>query len=410
MLTYSLGLTVTGASATGVVVTDSLPANVTYVGSGPNNPNFLPAPLFQASQSLLNWTFPPLAPGTYQLTYQTQVNSLLPPGSTLLNRAVMSTNSAGPVTSVASVEVSGSYKVVMGIYNEAGELVDQFYSQLLSQALSSVTLGGDGAVTALNSPGGAVTVYYQDKPVAVWNGNNSSGTQVSNGTYFIKVDNFASTGSTTSSTQQVTVSRNINSIMVLIYNEAGEIVRHLYGNISDPGPSVTSMSLSTQTIAPSEMGATGDPTFVTITLSNGVTLVWDGKGDNGNFVTTGKYLVSTSNKVGAGTGTFIVQPVFVDDRNLSQGVGVISARPNVLANGNLTTTFQTNSTLALTLRVSIYTVAGELVRVVEGEPGSNQAQWDAAGLASGVYLGVVEVRGPDGGLLSRQTVKLMVLH
>ncbi len=39
-----------------------------------------------------------------------------------------------------------------------------------------------------------------------------------------------------STTQQVTVSRTIYKSTILIYNEAGEVVKHLYAYMDDPGP------------------------------------------------------------------------------------------------------------------------------------------------------------------------------
>jgi hypothetical protein len=45
---------------------------------------------------------------------------------------------------------------------------------------------------------------------------------------------------------------------------------------------------------------------------------------------------------------------------------------------------------------------------VEGAAGTNQAQWDAGGLAAGVYLAVVEVTGPSG-FVGRQILKFAVV-
>lgn len=144
-------------------------------------------------------------------------------------------------------------------------------------------------------------------------------------------------------------------------------------------------------------------------MSNGVTLVWDGKSDSGNFVQNGQYLVEVQS--GTGAGAVLVQAVSVEDRNSSSGAGVVTAWPNVLrgSNGSMVTTFHTDSSLSLTLNASIYTVAGELIQVINGSQASNQATWNAAGVASGVYLAVVEELDANGGLLSRQILKIAVL-
>jgi hypothetical protein len=50
----------------------------------------------------------------------------------------------------------------------------------------------------------------------------------------------------------------------------------------------------------------------------------------------------------------------------------------------------------------------EVMTHVEGAAGTNQAQWDAGGLAAGVYLAVVEVTGPSG-FVGRQILKFAVV-
>ncbi len=415
ILTYFLNLVVTGNTASGVVVTDTLPANVTYVGSGPNNPSTLPTPLVNSTLDQLTWVLPLLNPGTYQLRYQTQVNNFLANGTQILNQAVMTYPGSVPVTSVVPVVVVANDVVIIAVYNEAGELVNQIYTNNESQPLQTVSIGGNSDVTSINGPGGAVTVYYAGTAVAVWNGANANGTPASNGTYFLKVDNINSSGAVSSETLPVVVTRALYQITALIYNEAGEVMRHLYAYVSNIGQTtVTGMSLSTSTIAPSETGLGGGaPSQLEILLSNGTTIIWDGRSDNGNFVQSGQYIVEVNNQdAGMGTGTLLIQHVFVDDRNSSAGAGVITAWPNILkaSSGSMVTTFHTNSSLSLTLNLSIYTVTGELVHVSNGSQGGSQVAWDATGLASGIYIASVEELDARGGLLNRQTVKIAIIH
>ncbi len=411
LLNYSLNLVVTGNTASGVVLTDTLPANVTYVGSIVNNPPTLPTPVFNSSLDQLTWTLPPLNPGTYQLSYQTQVNNFVANGTELINRAVMTYPGSVPVTSVAPVQVIADDVVIIAVYNEAGELVNQVATKEQSQALENVSLGSSSAITGINSPGGAVTVYFDGTPIAIWNGLNSNGTPATNGTYFLKVDNIESSGTVVSETLPVVVSRTINQIAVLIYNQAGEVVRHLYAYLSNTGSASTlDMNLSVPMIAPSETGSGGSvPTQLNILLSNGTTIIWDGKSDNGSFVQSGEYFVELNTN--GSSGGLIVKQVSVEDNNNSAGAGTVTAWPNILkaSNGSLVTNFHTNSSLSLTLNASIYTVSGELVQVINGNQGSNQVAWNAAGVASGIYIAVVEEMDTDGGLLSRQTVKVVLI-
>ena len=107
------------------------------------------------------------------------------------------------------------------------------------------------------------------------------------------------------------------------------------------------------------------------------------------------------------------------DRTITKEVGVINsgrgtveghvfAQPNLLAGGQTATLIRVNSPLALTLTARFYSIAGEAVGTAQGLPGTNQVSWDAAGLASGFYLALVELHDANGGILVRQTTHLVV--
>ncbi len=411
-LIYNLNLTVTGNSVSGVVVTDTLPANVTYVGPGTNNPASLPTPVYNAALDDLTWILPSLSAGSYQLSYQTQVNSTVVAGTVLTNRAVMTNPGSAPVTSAVPVTVYGSYNVKIGVYNEAGELIDTILTEQLSAPIQNIVLESSNAITSLSGPNNAVTIYYGGQPIGVWTGVTSAGTLVTNGSYYIKVDNVGSTGEEVSTTQEVTVSRTLYTSTILIYNEAGEVVKHLYAYTSDPGSvGVASVQLSATVIQPGP-SSPGTPSDLTITLSNGTTVVWDGTSDGGTYVQSGMYLVEVHTTDGTGGEETVVKQVTVNDRNTAQGEGTVTAWPNVLngSGASWTTTFNSNSSLSLTLNVSVYTVAGELVQKISGPVGTNQATWNASGLASGIYLAVVDLTNANGYSMGRQIVKVAVIR
>jgi flagellar hook assembly protein FlgD len=308
----------------------------------------------------LTWALPSLAPGTYQLSYETQVNNFVAGGTVLTNRAVVALPGSAPVTSAVPVTVYGSYTVKIAVYNEAGELIDTILTEQLSQPLENIVLESSDAITSLNGANNAVTIYYGNMPVGVWNGMTSGGTPATNGGYYIKVDNVGSTGVDVSTTQQVTVSRTLYTSTILIYNEAGEAVKHLYSYTDDPGlAGVSSVQLSATVIRPGSSGP-GMPNDLTISLSNGTTVVWDGTGDSGAYVQSGQYLVEVHTTDGKGGEETVVKEVSVDDRNSTAGAGVVTARPNLLrgSQGPLTTTFHSDSSESLSLRVTVYTVAG----------------------------------------------------
>jgi hypothetical protein len=319
---------------------------------------------------------------------------------------------SAPVTSAVPVTVYGSYTVKIAVYNEAGELIDTILTEQLSQPIENIALQSSNVITSLNGADNAVTIYYGSTPIGVWNGMTSGGTPTTNGVYYIKVDNVGPTGVDVSTTQQVTVSRTMYTSTILIYNEAGEVVKHLYSYTDDPGPAgVSSVQLSATVIRPGSSGP-GMPSDLKITLSNGTTVVWDGTGDGGTYVQSGQYLVEVHTVDGKGGEETVVKEVSVDDRNSAAGAGVVTAWPNRLtaSNGALTTTFHSNSSQSLTLGVSIYTVAGERVTGLTGSAGTNQATWNASGIASGLYLAVVDLTDSNGTQLGKQTLKVLVLR
>ncbi len=184
----------------------------------------------------MTWNLPsPLLAGTYQLTYQVQVNNLVPGGSTITNTAQLTYPGGAPVTASASVLVVGQYTVKIGVYNSAGELVDTILTEQLSQPIENFTLQSSNAITRLNGPNNAVTVYFNNVPLGSWNGTTTSGSLASNGIYYVKVDSISNLGVDVSTTQQVTVNRTLYQSTILIYNEAGEVVKHLYIYTDDPG-------------------------------------------------------------------------------------------------------------------------------------------------------------------------------
>ena len=226
------------------------------------------------------------------------------------------------------------------------------------------------------------------------------------------MDNIDSSGNVNSTTQQVTVTRSLSKSTILIYNEAGEDVKNLYVYYDDPGQagSVQAVQLSGSTIEPGAQG-NGTSNQLRITLSSGTTVTWDGTGNNGAYVQSGEYFIEIHTTNGNGSDTTVIKQVSVDDRFTGSGMGTVSAGPNLLKPGSMVATFASNSSQALTMKVSIYTIAGELIEpVLTGDNVNNPPQWNASGKASGTYIAVVELRNSTGGLVGRKTLKIAVIH
>jgi flagellar hook assembly protein FlgD len=405
-------LNVSGSGINGIVISDTLPAQVNFVSFGSSPAGT--ATTFISATSQLQWTLPSPLSSSTTLTYETQVKNFTPCGN-IANLAQMTyPGLAAPVTSSVNVQTTCQFTVQIGVYNGAGELIKTIPTQQFSQPIENITLQSSNAITALNGQGSTVGIYYQGVLIGTWDGSTNSGGLATNGEYYVKIDNIDETGVVKSVTQQVMVSRSLYKATILIYNEAGEVVRHLYTYVSDPGPSDASgVSLTASVIQPTNGSAPGGvPTQVSIILSNGTTVTWDGTGDNGNIVANGQYLVEVHTVDGNGGETVLTAQVAVLGGH-SGNVATIQAEPNVLTRATgYTTTIVDNSGLNLTLTVHLYTTAGELVfqKTQTGNPGSGQVTLDASGLASGLYLATVDAVNAKGGIVDHSILKIAVFH
>ena len=97
--------------ASSVTVTDTLPANMTFVSFG-----MMPAGgVTTVSGNNLMWVFPTLPVGPVTLTYRAQIGNFLPGGTVLTNNAQL-TYFGNPVPQKASVDIT----ISVDLYGEAG--------------------------------------------------------------------------------------------------------------------------------------------------------------------------------------------------------------------------------------------------------------------------------------------------
>ncbi len=409
LLNYAIGITVTGNSVSNLVVTDTLPADISFVsyGSAPAGTSM------NASPPPLKWTLPsPLAPGIYQLTYQTQVNSFVS-GETITNNAQLTyAGLSTPLTSSVNVQITCLYTVNINIYNSAGEVVKTIKVKQYSQPINSITLSQSNLITELQGPNSTILIYYNGVLISTWDGSDNSGNPVTNGTYSIKVDSVSQTGVVTSVQQQAIVDRHLTNITANIYNSAGELIRTLLYTVGE-GTNAQMMNVNlSANVMTLGSNTTGNAPLLKILVNTSgapVTLTWDGTGNTGTNVTSGTYTVQLHWDNGEGQTTDITRSVVV----ISEGVsGTVLAEPNVLEPGTTLTTMLngTGITNAWMLSAKVYTIAGELVTSIPGMPGVATNQWTATGMASGIYIVAVEVQDSNGGVLERQLLKVLVLH
>jgi uncharacterized repeat protein (TIGR01451 family) len=408
-LTYSIGITVAGLSANNLIVTDILTTGLTFVAYGSAPAGTATSP----TAPNLKWSLPsPLAVGSYQLTYQAQVNPSAP-GAAVTNHAQL-TYSGGPtIISSVPVQLSGVYTVNVNIYNSAGEVVKTLPVRDILGPIDAINLQPGNQITTLQGPGSTIQIYFDGTLIGTWDGSNNSGKPVTNGTYKIMVASVSNAGVETNVSLSVTVNRQLSNVTVNIYNSAGELVKMLYSSVSNPfNAQMTNVILSSNVIRPGP-GDSGSPGSLTITVGTSgtpVTLTWDGTNNSSTIVTPGSYTIQVhwdngQNDTGDISRTVLVAP--------TGGLyGTVVAEPNVLEpRATLTTTFNgTGVTNAWTLNVRIYTIAGQLVESIHGVSGTATAQWTASGIASGIYIAAVEVQNANGGVIERQTLRLLVLH
>jgi fimbrial isopeptide formation D2 family protein len=406
VITYTLSLTVTAATATNVQITDPLPAHLVYVSTGA-----VPAggtSTYNTSSATLTWNWASLAPGTYSLTYQAQVDSYVTQNTVISNCAQVTASGAPGGSACQPVSMAQIYTVQVGVYNTSGELVKQVWVQELSQPVNTFQLE-NATISSLN---GTTYVEFNGVQIASWNGTNQNGDPVSNGEYYVKVDNINPYGSVTSVSQTVLVSRSIAKVEVDIYNTAGEIVRHLYAYEDDPNNApMTQVSLSSTFLKTSVAGSNGGSSgSVTIMTPNGASIVWDGRSDSGSLVANGSYMVQVSWTTGSGSAQVITKGIVVQSDNSPVTNGNVWAQPNILKGGVTTTSIQVNSTNSYTLTVRLYDIAGELMarKTVVGPSGANQATLDVSGLASGLYFAVVDLFDASGNFNGHQTTQLVI--
>jgi len=403
-ITYTLTLKVTGSTANNVHVSDVLPGHLVYVGMGT-----VPAggtSNWDLSTKTLTWDWTSLAPGTYTLTYQATVDNSVTEGTILVNNAQLTYSGlSGSKSASASVTMATLFTVHVGVYNESGELVKEIWVKQLSQEIKDFNIATSPTITSVH---GQVYVVWKGQQIATWDGTNASGDPVSNGKYYIKVDNTDSLGVVTSVAQMVMVSRSIAKISVNIYNEAGEIVRHLYSYADDPGNvSLADIQLSSNVIRPSEVG--GSNGTVAITSTSGLNLIWDGKSDSGAIVTNGHYQVEVHYVDGKGGEQVITRGLVVQSDNAAITDGNVFAGPNIIKGNTNTTLIQVHSTGSYTLTARLYDTAGELVRAaVTGATGANAVPMDLSGIASGLYFAVVDVINSQGGIAGHHVTQIVI--
>lgn len=179
-LTYTINVIVTGGPASNLVVTDPLASSVTFVGftSSPGGTTTG----YNSGTGQLTWTLPtPLAPGTYQITYQVKVNGNFASG-TISNTATATDPSlASPVSATVNVNVTSQLHLWPNPFNPnyavGGVLKASVVPPNTTWTIFSVS--GELVWNLTSITGGEMD----------WNGWNNKGSQASPGIYYYVLKN-----------------------------------------------------------------------------------------------------------------------------------------------------------------------------------------------------------------------------
>jgi uncharacterized repeat protein (TIGR01451 family) len=171
---YDLILHVSGSSASAVTLTDMLPN-----GLIPSTVVFVSGPVGTVNGQTLTWVLGTTAPGDVDVSFTVQVDPLTQGESILTNTAQATSPSALPVDASVSLKVKGDIQVVIGVYNEAGELVRTFPVMYLSNPVGSMDVTGNGVLTSVGS---SVTLTWDGgRVLGSWDGTGQDGQLVANG-------------------------------------------------------------------------------------------------------------------------------------------------------------------------------------------------------------------------------------
>jgi len=178
-LTYTLSYTVSEAAVTGLTITDTLPANVSFISASDGG-------VYNLDTRTVTWDLGDMEPGSYSVSLKVKVAGVIPNGTILTNTASLDTNETDPVTTsekttVASAPVLAVVKSVESKTVYPGDDVKFI-----------VTIKNEGSDTAYNvrladtMPSGFT---YNDGSEGSWFLNDLAAGKEINHIYSVKVEN-----------------------------------------------------------------------------------------------------------------------------------------------------------------------------------------------------------------------------
>lgn len=297
--------------------------------------------------------------------------------------------------------------LTINVYNEAGELVKAITNTVVPSDPQSMELLLNGSQTTLMEPGSGnpLTIMLPGiNPVQnpkggvsyasfQWDGTNSAGQDVANGVYYIQETATDPYGHTTSITKTITAINTALYVQVNIYNSAGELVdtiKSAYDGVSWLMLNIENNSSNGNAYLVGNGNAT---MTIQYTASNSMT--WYGKNAQGDYVASGVYEIQLVAMTAQGLDVVASKTVTLLNEGTQDVLIKLKSYPNPYPGGITTPLTFSWQARAGTIRIKIYNIAGELVRIIAGDLGTGSITWDlkSAGgqsVSCGTYVCVVE--------------------
>jgi hypothetical protein len=299
----------------------------------------------------------------------------------------------------------------IAIYNAAGERVRTLFVGRTNVVPQSLSLSQDAILTGL----GSVSLNVQGAQVAgqgglSWDGTNDNGQPVAGGTYTWHVEYKLPDDQMVSQNLSIQAMAAPSEQRVEIFNSAGERV---YQALLPTGPETGGFRLDQSSMiagADANGSALGQLKLFLQVPGGEQPWTWDGRNDQGAWVSSGTYTVQLSQAWPDGRRQTLLKSFTVlRAPDLDRPGGDLSLGPSPLRPGQaLRLAFSPAPGYQVDVR--LYDLAGEIVGTVGADASSGGLVLQADSLASGIYLARVRFF-QDGLALARvENLKLCVVH
>ena len=292
----------------------------------------------------------------------------------------------------------------IAVYNSAGETVKEI------TVSGAYTIPDNFTITnsTFSPDDGGFAQISVDQTVVDWNGKNQHGTRVENGLYYVKVQITDTFGYSHTMVQSVTVLTNSSMKEFLVYNSAGEIVKHIpISYITGTGSTV--LTPNNSVFSPGDGSGTNNYEEFTYM---GQIVKWDGTDDKGDIVGNGVYRAVLAT-VDNNAYSAIAETSLTVLHDAYEVLTNIKVLPNPVNNASSTVLkIRYDVMNGTVVTVKVYNLAGELVKNLSDYNNSGEVQWDLSSdrkIAAGLYVAVLYAR-TNSGMSKTAIVKFTIMR